>query len=49
MAQAPAELARLVALSWMNLAQFGLYRDLRKLMYRKLTPFDCVLVEAAHL
>ena len=37
-----------VAPSWLNLAQFGLYRDLRKLIYAKLEPFDRALVRAAH-
>jgi hypothetical protein len=48
MAEAPAEPARLVAPSWLNLAQLGLYRDLRKLVYSKLERFDRALVEAAH-
>jgi hypothetical protein len=41
--------ARAVAPSWLNLAQLGLYRDLRKLVYSKLEPFDRALVRAAHL
>jgi hypothetical protein len=38
-----------VSPSWLNLAAFGLYRDLRKLVYSKLDAFDMRLVEAAHL
>jgi hypothetical protein len=35
--------------SWLNLAQLGLYRDLRKLVYAKLEAYDRALVKAAHL
>jgi hypothetical protein len=49
MSGAPSKRARVIPPTWLNLAQPGLYRDLRKLIYRKLTPFDRVLVEAAHL
>jgi hypothetical protein len=46
MSNAPGKRA---APSWLNLAQLGLYRDLRKLVYAKLEPFDRALVEATHL
>jgi hypothetical protein len=38
-----------VPASWLNLATFGWYRDLRKLIYAKLDRFDRALVVAAHL
>lgn len=37
-----------VSPSWLNLASFGLYRDLRKLIYKRLDWVDRVVVEAAH-
>ena len=33
--------------SWLNLAGLGLYRDLRRLVYSRLDPFDKAVVEAA--
>ena len=40
---------RTVPPSWLNLAANGLYRDLRKLIYKKLDKFDRKLVEEAHM
>jgi hypothetical protein len=49
MSEAPIKRPHVVTPSWLNLAQLGLYRDLRKLVYKKLEPFDWVMAEAAHL
>ena len=35
--------------SWLNLGVHGLYRDVRKLIYKKLDAFDRALVEQAHI
>ena len=45
----PKRARRAVPPSWLNLARFGLYRDVRKLIYKKLDAFDRALVEEAHM
>ncbi len=39
---------RSMTVTWLNLKAFGIYRDVRKLIYMRLDPFDFAMVEAAH-